>query len=218
MRPAVFFDRDGTLNEELGYVGELARFHIYPYAAEAVRRVNARGWPAILVTNQAGVARGLYTEAQVAALHQHLAAHLAAAGAHLDGIYYCPHHPTKGVNGYGIVCECRKPRPGLLRRAGQEHGLNLAQCWIVTDRLAEVAMAQSLGGRGALVLTGYGAEDLAAWRESQTASHSPHPAGQASSPAGPAWPGLRPSGPDIIAPDALAAVEQLLALGPEARE
>ncbi|MGH9507903.1 MAG: HAD-IIIA family hydrolase, partial [Terriglobales bacterium] len=88
MRPAVFFDRDGTLNEELGYVGELERFHIYPYAAAAVRRVNASGWPAILVTNQAGVARGLYTEAQVAVLHQHLAAHLAGAGARLDAIYY----------------------------------------------------------------------------------------------------------------------------------
>lgn len=219
-RPAVFFDRDGTLNEELGYVGELARFHIYPYAAEAVRRVNASGRPAILVTNQAGVARGLYTEADVSALHQHLAAHLAAAGAYLDAIYYCPHHPTKGVNGYGVVCDCRKPQPGLLHRAAREHGLNLAQSWIVTDRLAEIAMAHSLGGRGALVLTGYGAADHEAWRAGQKSAVSvgravscPPSLGPPSPPAAAEWPGLRASGPDIVAPDALAAVEQLLALG-----
>ncbi|MGH9525624.1 MAG: D-glycero-alpha-D-manno-heptose-1,7-bisphosphate 7-phosphatase [Terriglobales bacterium] len=205
MRPAVFFDRDGTLNEELGYVGELERFHIYPYAAAAVRRVNASGWPAILVTNQAGVARGLYTEAQVAVLHQHLAAHLAGAGARLDAIYYCPHHPTKGVNGYGIVCDCRKPKPGLLQRAAAEHELDLARSWIVTDRLAEIGMMQALGGRGALVLTGYGAEDWAAWQAAR------------SQPATAAWEGLRPEGPDITAPDALAAVEQLLAAARAAR-
>lgn len=205
-RPAVFFDRDGTLNEELGYVGELERFHIYPYAAEAVRRVNASGWPAILVTNQAGVARGLYTEAQVAVLHQHLAAHLAAAGARLDAIYYCPHHPTKGVNGYGIVCDCRKPKPGLLQRAAAEHDLDLARSWIVTDRLAEIGMMQALGGRGALVLTGYGAEDWAAWQAARP------------QPATAAWAGLRPDGADITAPDALAAVEQLLAAAARAAQ
>ncbi len=200
MRPAVFFDRDGTLNEELGYVGELERFHIYPYAADAVRLVNERGWAAILVTNQAGVARGLYSEAQVAVLHQHLIAWLAAAGARLDAIYYCPHHPTKGVNGYGIECECRKPKPGLLRRAAAEHGLDLARSWIVTDRLSEVAMVQALGGGGALVRTGYGQADLDLWQTPDAAR----------------WPGLRAAGPEVVAATALEAVSQLLAASSEA--
>jgi D-glycero-D-manno-heptose 1,7-bisphosphate phosphatase len=195
MRPAVFFDRDGTLNEELGYVGELERFHIYPFAAAAVRQVNEHGWAAILVTNQAGVARGLYSEAQVGVLHRHLADSLSAAGARLDGIYYCPHHPTKGVNGYGIECDCRKPKPGLLRRAAAEHDLELARSWIVTDRMSEIGMLHALGGRGALVRTGYGEPDLETWRAGGAA----------------AWPGLLPAGPDVVAATALEAVHALLA-------
>lgn len=200
MRPAVFFDRDGTLNEELGYVGQLERFHIYPFAAAAVRQVNQRGWAAILVTNQAGVARGLYSESQVAVLHRHLMESLSAAGARLDGIYYCPHHPTKGVNGYGIECDCRKPKPGLLRRAAAEHDLDLARSWIVTDRMSEIAMLHALGGRGALVRTGYGAQDLEVWQSSGAA----------------AWPGLLPAGPDVVAATALEAVQALLSVPAEA--
>lgn len=189
-RPAVFFDRDGTLNEELGYVGDPARFHIYPFAPEAVRLVNEAGWPAILVTNQAGIARGLYTQADVERLHAILREHLAAAGARLDAIYYCPHHPTKGRGEYLKVCDCRKPALGLIHQAQREHNLDLSRSYIISDLYAEAAMGRAFGGHGAMVLTGYGRRDqdanLAAWDA-----------------------GALPR-PDLLAPDALAAVRAIL--------
>lgn len=193
MRPAVFFDRDGTLNEELGYVGAPERFHFYPFAAEAVRLVNAAGWPAILVTNQAGVARGLYTEADVARVHAVLEAQLGALGARLDAIYYCPHHPTKGQGAYRVECACRKPQPGMLVQAAREHDLDLTRSFVISDLYREVAMAYAVGGRGALVLTGYGQRDYDAfhgqWRES----------GALAAPA-------------IVAENVLAAVRRILPL------
>ena len=161
MRPAIFFDRDGTLNEEVGYAGRPEQFHMLPMAAAAVRRVNEAGWAAVVVTNQAGVARGFYTEADVAILHRMLASHLAAAGAHLDGIYYCPHHPRGSVPAYSGACGCRKPEPGLLLRAARELDLDLTASWVIGDRWHDLACAQAVGGRGVLVRTGYGAAALA---------------------------------------------------------
>lgn len=190
MRPAVFFDRDGTLNEELGYVGEPERFHLYPFAAEAVRLVNERGWPAILITNQAGVGRGLYTEADVERIHAVLAESLAAGGARLDAIYYCPHHPTKGVGAYRVVCECRKPSPGMLRQAAREFDLDLTRSYLITDVYEEVRMAEGMGGTGVLVLTGYGQRDYEQHRAEWSAAGAPAP---------------------MVAENALAAVRQILA-------
>lgn len=190
MRPAVFFDRDGTLNEELGYVGEPERFHLYPFAAEAVRLVNERGWPAILITNQAGVGRGLYTEADVERIHAVLAESLAAGGARLDAIYYCPHHPTKGVGAYRVVCECRKPSPGMLRQAAREFDLDLTRSYLITDVYEEVRMAEGMGGTGVLVLTGYGQRDYEQHSAEWSAPGSPAP---------------------MVAENALAAVRQILA-------
>lgn len=190
MRPAVFFDRDGTLNEELGYVGEPERFHLYSFAAEAVRLVNERGWPAILITNQAGVGRGLYTEADVERIHAVLAESLAAGGARLDAIYYCPHHPTKGVGAYRVVCDCRKPSPGMLRQAAREFDLDLTRSYLITDVYEEVRMAEGMGGTGVLVLTGYGQRDYEQHRAEWSAAGAPAP---------------------MVAENALAAVRQILA-------
>src|SRR5690348_13930450 len=143
MRPALFFDRDGTLNQEVGYAGRPEEFHIFPWAAAAVRRVNQAGWAAVVVTNQAGVARGYYSEAAVAVLHGLLRQHLAAAGAQLDGIYYCPHHPRGEVPGYGQACGCRKPAPGMLRQAERELGLDLARSWVIGDRDVDIGLAHA---------------------------------------------------------------------------
>ncbi|MGH9467590.1 MAG: D-glycero-alpha-D-manno-heptose-1,7-bisphosphate 7-phosphatase [Terriglobales bacterium] len=162
MRPAVFFDRDGTLNEEVGYAGRPEQFHIYPYAAAAVRRVNEAGWAAVLVTNQAGVARGYYAEAAVGELHAILEANLAAGGARLDAAYYCPHHPQGVVSGYSGVCECRKPAPGMLHRAERELDLDLARSWVIGDRHHDVELAHGVGARAVLVRTGYGEQELLA--------------------------------------------------------
>ena len=189
MKPAVFFDRDGTLNEELGYVGEPERFHLYPFAPAAVRLVNERGWPAVLITNQAGVGRGLYTEADVARIHALLNERLRAEGAHLDAIYYCPHHPTKGVGDYLVVCACRKPSPGMMRQAAAEHALDLTRSFLVTDRYDEVLMAEAVGGQGVLVLTGYGQRD---YQEHQAQF------------------GTEGAPPRLVVADALAAVREIL--------
>ncbi|MHB8753621.1 MAG: D-glycero-alpha-D-manno-heptose-1,7-bisphosphate 7-phosphatase [Candidatus Acidiferrales bacterium] len=148
-RRAVFLDRDGTIAEEMGYVNHLSRFTIFPFAAAAIRRVNEAGFPVIVVTNQSGVARNFFPEALVEKIHEKMKAELAAGGAHVDAIYYCPH--IRDDN-----CECRKPLPGMLEQAAREHALDLASSVLVSDRYDDISMAQSVGCEGILVLSGYG--------------------------------------------------------------
>jgi len=155
-RRAIFIDRDGTLNEEVGYICDPAQFRLFDFAAEAVRMTNEAGWLAIVVTNQAGIARGLFTEDFLAQIHQKMAEELSQAGARLDAIYYCPHHPEIGQPPYRQACDCRKPRPGLLKRAAEEFELDLSKCVGVGDRYRDIGAAQAVGARGVLVLTGYG--------------------------------------------------------------
>ena len=167
-RRAVFIDRDGTISEEVGYVNHASRLRVFPFAAEAVRALNERGWLAVLVTNQAGVARGYFKEELIGEVHKLLADELARGGARLDAIYYCPHHPTVGEPPYRLDCDCRKPRPGLLLRAARELQLDLARCWMVGDRYGDTELARNAGARSAFVLTGYGRGELehqsALWR------------------------------------------------------
>ena len=155
-RPAVFIDRDGTLTEEVGYVNHPRRLRLLPRSAEAIRRLNAAGIAAVVVTNQAGVARGYFSEDVLGAVNAALVAQLKEAGAHLDGIYFCPHHPTEGVPPYRMDCECRKPKPGLLLRAARDHGLDLGRSTLVGDRPSDLVAARAVGAQGVLVLTGYG--------------------------------------------------------------
>jgi D-glycero-D-manno-heptose 1,7-bisphosphate phosphatase len=167
-RRAVFIDRDGTISEEVGYVNHVSRYRLFPFAAEAVRTLNERGWLAVLVTNQAGVARGYFEENLIGAVHQLLSDELERGGARLDAIYYCPHHPSVGEPPYRQDCDCRKPKPGLLLRAARELNLDLARCWMVGDRHSDTELARNAGVRSAFVLTGYGRGELehqsAAWR------------------------------------------------------
>jgi D-glycero-D-manno-heptose 1,7-bisphosphate phosphatase len=159
-RRAVFIDRDGTISEEVGYVNHVSRYRVFPFAAEAVRALNEAGWLAVLVTNQAGVARGYFAEEMIGAVHGLLAAELERGGARLDAVYYCPHHPTVGEPPYRLDCDCRKPRPGLIRRAAADLGLDLARCWMVGDRYSDAELARNAGVRSAFVLTGYGRGEL----------------------------------------------------------
>ena len=117
LRPAIFMDRDGTLAHEVGYVNDVSRFRLFPWSVEAVRLVNRSGYAAVMVTNQAGVARGYFPEAAIQEVHAALGAAFADGAARLDGVYYCPHHPQAGQPPYRQDCDCRKPRPGLLTRA-----------------------------------------------------------------------------------------------------
>jgi D-glycero-D-manno-heptose 1,7-bisphosphate phosphatase len=155
-RRAVFIDRDGTISEEVGYVNHVSRYRVFPFAAEAVRALNEAGWLAVLVTNQAGVARGYFEEEMIGRVHALLAAELEEGGARLDAVYYCPHHPSVGEPPYRFDCDCRKPRPGLIRRAAEELGIDLEHSWMVGDRHSDTELARNAGVRAAFVLTGYG--------------------------------------------------------------
>lgn len=154
LRPAVFLDRDGTICEEAGYLNHESRFRMFPFAPTAIRRLNEAGLPVIVITNQSGVARGYFPESLVHSVNELMTKQLASAGARVDGVYYCPHSSTDG-------CECRKPKPGLLRRAAEEHSLDLQRSFIVGDRYADVELANRAGARSVLVRTGYGEGELA---------------------------------------------------------
>lgn len=161
MTPAVFVDRDGTLIEEVGYLDRVERLVLYPWSVDAVRLLNRGGFRVVVVTNQTGVARGFFEEAFVGEAHQHLDARMAAGGAHIDGYYYCPHHPDAPVKAYRVRCDCRKPLPGMVRRAERELDLDLSQSFVVGDRWLDIALARATGASGILVQTGYGRTELA---------------------------------------------------------
>lgn len=155
-RPAIFMDRDGTICEEVGYVNHLSRGRLLPHSLEAIRAVNRLGYLAVVATNQSGVARGLFTEDLVRAVHDQLRGWVASGGGRLDAIYYCPHHPREGAPPYRIECDCRKPRPGMLLRAAQEHDIDLSRSWMIGDSLVDLEAGAAAGVRAVHVLTGYG--------------------------------------------------------------
>lgn len=158
--PAIFIDRDGTINEDIGYVSSPAELIIYPHAAEALRLVNDAGLKVIVITNQSGIARGMYSEETLGSIHKRMIEELARDGAIVDAIYYCPHHPRIGDERYRKACECRKPRPGMLIEAAREHDLDLARSFMIGDKASDINLATNAGARGVLVMTGYGRETL----------------------------------------------------------
>jgi D-glycero-D-manno-heptose 1,7-bisphosphate phosphatase len=155
-RPAVFIDRDGTLTEEVGYVNHPSRLRLLPRSAEAIRRLNAAGVAAVVVTNQAGIARGYFSEEVLHEVNAALTAALRREGARLDGLYVCTHHPTEGEPPFRAACECRKPQPGLLRRAAADLGLDLPRSTMVGDKPSDLVPGRTVGAAAVLVLTGYG--------------------------------------------------------------
>jgi D-glycero-D-manno-heptose 1,7-bisphosphate phosphatase len=138
----------------VGYLNHASRFRIFSVTARAIRRLNEAGIPAVVVTNQSGVGRGYFPESLVREVHDQMAKELAAQGAKLDGVYYCPHVSADN-------CECRKPRLGMLEQAARELGLDLKRSFVVGDRYGDLELAHRAGARGVLVRTGYGAGELA---------------------------------------------------------
>ena len=153
---AAFIDRDGTISEEVGYVNHLSRFQVYSWTAEAIRNFNRGGLRAIVVSNQAGVARGYFSEDLVLQVHSELRREMERAGAWFDAVYYCPHHPSAGEPPYRRVCHCRKPKPGMLWRAVEEFGVDLGRSFVIGDRYSDIELAHNAGARSVLVLSGYG--------------------------------------------------------------
>jgi D-glycero-D-manno-heptose 1,7-bisphosphate phosphatase len=155
-RAGVFLDRDGTLNVEISFLRTPDELDMIPGAARAVKRLNDLGLVTCVISNQSGIARGYLTEADLEPIHDRLACELAREGAHLDRIYYCPHHPTEGIEPYNVECDCRKPRTGMLRKAILEFDLDPGISYVVGDRVADVQAGLAIGAMTFLVLTGYG--------------------------------------------------------------
>jgi D-glycero-D-manno-heptose 1,7-bisphosphate phosphatase len=188
MRRAVFLDKDGTLIEDLPYNVAPDRVRFAPGAREAVRLLGAAGLPMVLVSNQSGVARGYFGEDDLERLGDHLRHEVGQLGGDLAGFYACPHLPDGTVDAYAIDCECRKPLPGLIRRAAADLDIDAAASWFVGDTWMDVAAGQAAGCRTILV----GPEHR---------DRSTHP------------PGIEP---DLAVPDLLDAARAILAAGPAA--
>lgn len=168
LRPAVFLDRDGTINEDVGYLSELPQLTLYPWAIDAVRLLNRAGYLVVMVTNQGGIGRGMIRPEFVGELHAEIDRRLAAGGAVVDGWYSCPHHPEALVEALRVACECRKPAPGMARDAARDLGVDLERSWVVGDKWSDVQMLQRLGGRAILVRTGWGELEEGVRPEGQT--------------------------------------------------
>jgi D-glycero-D-manno-heptose 1,7-bisphosphate phosphatase len=153
---AVCLDRHGTLIEEVDYLERVEQVALYSWSIDGVRLLNRAGIRVFVVTNQAGVARGYFTESVVADVHRHIDSLLASGGARIDAYYYCPHHPEGAVETYRRSCDCRKPGRGLVDRAAREFGIDPSRSFVVGDRWLDIQLARAVGARAVLVRTGFG--------------------------------------------------------------
>ena len=155
LRPAVFVDRDGVLIQDNGFVIHDDQIVLLDGVPEALCSLEASGMALVVVTNQAAVARGLIGEEELVRINKAVADRIEQAGGpRLDAFYYCPHHPDADLVEYRVVCSCRKPRPGMLRRAAEEHGLDLRASFLVGDRMSDIAAGAAAGCRTVLVTCG----------------------------------------------------------------
>jgi D-glycero-D-manno-heptose 1,7-bisphosphate phosphatase len=159
MNKAVFLDRDGTVNEEVGYLTDLSRLRLIAGAGAAIKRLNHAGYKVILVTNQSGVARGYFPESLVHEAHERLTNMLREEGAVLDGIYYCPHHPTAGNANYTMACDCRKPGTGLIDTAAMDFDIDINRSFMIGDKWSDVELAQRAGVHAILVMSGFAPDE-----------------------------------------------------------
>lgn len=150
LRPAVFLDRDGVLNEDVGYVGSLDRFRWIEDAVAAVAVLREAGFLVFVVTNQSGVARGLYDEAAVHRVHAHIQQQLMASGSRIDAFRFCPHHPEGTVDRYRSRCDCRKPRPGMVLALIEEFAIDREASIMIGDKASDMAAAAAAGIAGRL--------------------------------------------------------------------
>ena len=147
-RRAIFLDRDGTINVDAEYLNDIKKFRWLPDAIEAIRYINEHGALVIVVTNQSGVARGFFPEEDVLRLHAFMQEELSRYGAHIDGFYYCPHHPESEIAEYKTNCECRKPKPGLILKAAADHDIDLAHSVMIGDKERDAESGRRAGAVG----------------------------------------------------------------------
>jgi D-glycero-D-manno-heptose 1,7-bisphosphate phosphatase len=159
-KPAVFLDRDGTLIHDVGYLSRIEDVRWFPWSIEAVRLLNRAGFLVCITTNQGGIGLGFYDEDLVHRVHTLMSENLAQTGARIDGYFYCPHHPRAVREDLRADCECRKPKPGMIRQAQARFDIDLSRSFVVGDKPADVGLAASVNVPGVLVKTGHGAAEL----------------------------------------------------------
>ena len=184
-RPAVFVDRDGTIIEHRHYLTSTSELSVLEGAAQAIARLNEAGLAVVLATNQSAVGRGFLSQAELEAIHRDLCRRLQEQDASLDGIYFCPHHPTQARQEYRVDCPCRKPKPGMLKKASRRLALDLARSFMIGDTLSDIQAGHAAGCRSILVETGKGRQEARRI-------------------------GDGPEAPDFVAADLSAAVDWLL--------
>jgi D-glycero-D-manno-heptose 1,7-bisphosphate phosphatase len=160
MRPAVFIDRDGTINEQRGYINHISRFALLPGVGEAISLLNKSNHIVVVTSNQSGVARGYFPIQLVKEIHEFMELKLTKDNAHVDGIYFCPHYPDGVVPEYSRECSCRKPNVGLIKQAEVELDIDMETSYVIGDRLLDIEFAHNANLPGILVLTGYGKGEL----------------------------------------------------------
>jgi len=153
MRPAVFIDRDGTINEQMGYINHISRFRLIPGVAEAISLLNKNDYLVIVVTNQSGAARGYFPEELIHKVNEKMREILDRYGARIDAIYFCKHLPEEG-------CSCRKPKTGMIDAACRDFSIDLSRSYVIGDMCVDMELAKNAGIRGIMVKTGYGMGEI----------------------------------------------------------
>lgn len=159
-RRAVFLDRDGTINRDVGFPNDYSMIEVYPYSFEAARKIRQAGFLAVIITNQSGVGRGLIEESNLDDIHRRMQAAFQAEGARFDSIYYCPHFLQSADPKYRKDCNCRKPNPGLGAQAAEDLNIDLGRSYMVGDKVEDIQFGFNIHARPILVLTGYGQASL----------------------------------------------------------
>ncbi len=159
-RPAVFIDRDGTINEQMGYINHVSRFHLLPGVADAIRMLNKNNFLAIILTNQSGVARGYFPIELLHEVHAHMIETLRRDGANIDAVFFCPHYPGGKVPEYSRECDCRKPSTGLIDRARDSFDIDMSGSYLVGDHTTDLELAHRCNLEGIMVKTGYGMGEI----------------------------------------------------------
>ena len=160
IKPAVFVDRDGTINEQMGYINHVSRFKIIPGVPQAIRMLNRQGFLVLVVSNQSGVARGYYPMDLVETIHHLMVTRIKEKKAVIDGVFFCPHHPAGSVPEFSRECECRKPKTGLIEQACKSFDIDLTRSFVVGDTCTDIELAHRAGLKGVLVKTGYGLGEI----------------------------------------------------------